>query len=88
MANACEFSAARDLQDLRKWRSILTEIGPKFGYYWEPIKTWLVVKSYALQKVESAFFRTNVKITTEDRRYQFLMDMYPVTWKGNCYRYL
>ena len=44
MAYADDFSAAGNLKDLRRWYSVLTEIGPKFGYYPEPTKTWLVVK--------------------------------------------
>ena len=39
-----DFSAAGNSRDLRSWRSVLTEIGPKFGYYPKPTKTWLVVK--------------------------------------------
>ena len=44
MAYADDFSAAENLKDLRRWWSVLTEIGPKFGYYPEPTKTRLVVK--------------------------------------------
>ena len=69
MAYAYDFSAAGNLQDLRRWWSILTETGPKFGYYPEPTKTWLVVEPCASEKVESVFFGTKIKITTEGRRY-------------------
>ena len=65
MADADDFSAARDLQDLRRWQSVLTEIGQKFRYYHEPKNIWLVVKSCALEKVEYVFFGTKTKITTE-----------------------
>ena len=63
MAYADDFSAAGNLKDLRRWWSVLTEIGPKFGYYPEPTKTWLVVKPCASEKVESIFFGTKIKIT-------------------------
>ena len=43
--------AARNLQDLRRWWSVLTEIGPKFGYYPEPTKSWLLVKPCVSEKV-------------------------------------
>ena len=33
MAYADDFSAAGNLRDLRRWWSVLTEIGPKFSYY-------------------------------------------------------
>ena len=62
-AYADDFSAARNLQDLRRWWGVLTEIGPKFGYYPKPTKTWLVVKPCASEKVESIFFGTKIKIT-------------------------
>ena len=69
MGYADDFSAAGNLQDLRRWWSVLTEIGPKFGYYPEPTKTWLEVKPCASDKVKSVFFETKIKITTEGRRY-------------------
>ena len=69
MAYAYDFSAAGNLQGLTRCWSILTEIGPKFGYYTEPTKTWLVVKPCASEKVESVVFGTKIKITTEGRRY-------------------
>ena len=37
MAYADELSAAGNLQDLRRWWSALTEIGPKFSYYPIPV---------------------------------------------------
>ena len=68
-AHTDEFSAAGNLKNLRRWWSVLTEIGPKFGYYLETTKTWLAVnKSCDSEKAESAFFRTKLKTTTEVRR--------------------
>ena len=64
-----DFSAAGNLQDLRGWWSFLTETGPKFGYYSEPTKTWLVVNPCASEKVESVFFGTKIKITTRVQIY-------------------
>ena len=68
-AHADDFSAAGNLKSLRRWWSVLTDIGPKFGYYPEPTKTWLAVnKSCDSEKVEYAFFRTKLKTTTDVRR--------------------
>ena len=36
MACADDFLAARNLEGLRRWWSVWTEIVPKFGYYLEP----------------------------------------------------
>ena len=47
MAYADDFSSAGNLQNLRRWWSVLTEVGPKFGRYPEPTKTWLVAKPCA-----------------------------------------
>ena len=69
MVYANDFSASRNLQDLRRWLNALTEIGPKFGHYFEAIKTWLVFKPCASEKVESVFFGSKIKITMEVRRY-------------------
>ena len=69
MAYADDFSAAENLQDLRKWWSVLTEISPKFGYYPEPTMTWLVVKPCVSEKVESIFFGNKLMLTTEGRKY-------------------
>ena len=69
MAYADDFSAAGNLQNLRSRWSVLTKICPKFGYYPEQTKTWSAVnKSCDSEKVESAFYRTKIKIT-EVRRY-------------------
>ena len=56
MAYADDFSTAGNLQNLRRWWSVLIEIGWKFGYYPKPTKSWLLVKSCALEKDESVFF--------------------------------
>ena len=53
----------------KRWWSVLTEIGLKFCHYPEPTKTWQVVKRCVSEKVESAFFGTKIKITTEVHKY-------------------
>ena len=64
-----DFSAAGKLENLRKWCATLIIIGPKFGYYPEPTKTWLVVKPYASQQTNKIFSRTKIKITNEGHKY-------------------
>ena len=61
LAYADDFSAAGKLDNLRKWWDTLTITGPKYGYYPEPTKTWLVVKPYASQRTTKIFFRTKIK---------------------------
>ena len=69
LAYADDFSAAGKLDDLRKWWDTLTIIDPKFGYYPEPTKTWLLVKPYPPQRTNKTFSGTKIKITTEGQRY-------------------
>ena len=69
MAYADDFSVTRNVQDLRRWRSVLTEIGMEFGFYPNPTKACLVINPCASEKFESVFFGTKIKITTERCRY-------------------
>ena len=39
-----DFSAAEKLKSLLQWWATLFKIGPKFGYFPEPTKSWLVTK--------------------------------------------
>ena len=76
MVYADDFSAARNSQDLRRWWSVLTEIGPKFGYYPELTQTWLIIKSSVSEKVESVFSATKIK----DNNRRFL-----ISWRISRY---
>ena len=44
-------------------------LGPKFGYYPESSKSWLVVKEKATQRAFTVFQDTAIKITTEGQRH-------------------
>ena len=59
--------AANKLVNLRKWWSILTEVGPRYGYFVNPPKTWLVVKEEVHEAALVLFENTGVQITTEGR---------------------
>ena len=39
-----DFSAAGKLKSLLQWWTRLPELGPKFGYFPEPAKSWLITK--------------------------------------------
>ena len=69
LAYADDFSAAGRIQDLRIWWNVLNEVGPKFGYYPEPTKTWLIVKAEKSKYVNNFFKGTKVKVTAEGHRY-------------------
>ena len=46
------------------WWDLLQEQGPKYGYYVNATKTWLLVKPSCLQAAEDEFADTGVQITT------------------------
>ena len=68
LAYADDFSVAGKLGDLRNWWQTFL-IGPKFGYYTEPTKTWLAVKPYASQWTTKIFSGGKIKITNEGHRH-------------------
>ena len=56
------------LENLVEWLSSLTENGPKYGYYLEPSKSYLVVHPNFAEKAHQLFDRFGIRII-EDRRY-------------------
>ena len=55
------------MDQLLKWWSDVQAIGPNFGYYPKPYKTWLVVKSEYLERANEQFHRIN--ITDQGHKY-------------------
>ena len=45
VAYADDFSAAGLISSLKYWWHTLRKLGPKYGYFPEPTKSWLIVKS-------------------------------------------
>ena len=45
VAYADDFSAAGSISSLKYWWHTLCKLSPKFGYFPEPTKSWLIVKS-------------------------------------------
>ena len=62
-------SATGGVTQLRNWWRSLCDIGPSFGYYPNPSKTWLVVKDGSHAAAAAAFGDTEVKLTTDGRPY-------------------
>ena len=56
------------LENLVEWLSSLTENGPKYGYYPEPSKSYLVVHPNFAEKTHQLFNRFGIRIV-EGRRY-------------------
>ena len=75
-ANCCsqiwyadDAAACGSLTALREWWSELGLVGPAYGYFSNPSKSWLIVKPDFHDTASSIFSSTNVNITTEGRRY-------------------
>ena len=62
---ADDATAAGKLPDLRKWWEKLLTIGPSFGYFVDPSKTWLVTKDGHVGLASEIFGDTSVNITTQ-----------------------
>ena len=56
------------LGNLVEWLSSLTENGPKYGFYPEPSKSYLVVHPNIVEKAHQLFYRFGIRID-EGRRY-------------------
>ena len=54
---------------MKHWWDRLVERGPKYGYYVNPAKTWLVVKESHLESAMTTFGDSGVEITTKGTSY-------------------
>ena len=68
-AYADDFSAGGSIKNLKHWWDTLNELGPKFGYFPEASKCWLIVKPDAYDIAKSTFANTSIKITIEGKRH-------------------
>lgn len=59
---ADDASATGDLVGIRSWWDHLLALGPKFGYFPNGLKSWLVVKEDFRPLAESLFNDTDVQI--------------------------
>ena len=66
---ADDASAAGKIDRLRGWWSQLASQGPKFGYFPNATKTWLVTKEKHHTTATSFFANTGVQVTLEGRPY-------------------
>ena len=64
---ADDASASGSITNLYSWWKDLAEFGPKYGYYVNPSKTWLITKPQHSNEATSTFSDTGVNITTEGR---------------------
>ena len=66
---ADDATAGGRVHQLHDWWTKLCELGPSFGYFANPGKTWLIVKDDHLSTATELFAGTGVNITTEGKRH-------------------
>ena len=66
---ADDAAAGARLLCLRQWWDSLTKVGPKFGYFPNGIKTYLVTKPGKIDEATELFSDTDVHVTCAGRRY-------------------
>ena len=66
---ADDTSGAGKITRLWEWWDQLNSFSPKYGYFTNVCKTWLVTKKNCLSTATEAFADTDVKVTSEGRPY-------------------
>ena len=66
---ADDATAGGRVHQLHDWWTKLCKLGPSFGYFANPGKTWLIVKDDHLSTATELFAGTGVNITTEGKRH-------------------
>ena len=64
VAFAGDLTGAGKLQSLKQWWEKLAEIGPKYGYYPQSKKSYVIVKNEHLSAANTIFYNLNIKITS------------------------
>ncbi len=62
-------SALGTVTNLREWWDELARLGPGYGYFPNPSKTWLVTKEDCHSNAVAAFEGTNINVTSSGRPY-------------------
>lgn len=66
---ADDATAGGHIQQIHEWWIKLNNLGPAFGYFENPSKTWLIVKEEHLSMATERFANSGVNITTDGKRH-------------------
>ena len=66
---ADDITAAGDIAALREWWDHLLEIGPCYGYFPQPTKSWLIVKNEKHAEAIDTFEGTEIQISIDGERH-------------------
>ena len=65
VAYADDLTVAGPIDQIRIWWNTLCRLGPKFGYFPEGSKSWIIVRENAKERAQTIFDNTKIKITTD-----------------------
>ncbi len=68
-AFADDVTSVGKLLSLKQWWLRITTIGPHFGYFPQPTKSWLIVKEDHLEEARAVFEGTNIQISITGERH-------------------
>ncbi|XP_066919036.1 uncharacterized protein [Clytia hemisphaerica] len=68
-AFADDITSVGKLLSLKRWWSRITTVGPHFGYFPQPTKSWLIVKEEYLDEAEEIFRETNIQVSKDGERH-------------------
>ncbi len=66
---ADDATAGGQLHPLREWWNALREIGPEYGYFVNPTKSWLIVKEAHMSSATDLFQHEGIQITLQGTRH-------------------
>ena len=69
VAFADDFGVVGELKSLLQWWATLLKVGPKFSYFPEPAKSWLITKPETHAVGKELFKDTKIKITNSGKRF-------------------
>ena len=69
LAYADDFTAGGTIESLKYWWDTLCKLGPKFGYYPQASKTWLIVKDAYVKKSNEIFKNSSIQTTSTGQRH-------------------
>ena len=64
-----DFTITGKIEGIRSYWELLQQVGPFYGYFPKPSKSYLMVKEQYLEKAIDTFRGSEVKITTEGEKH-------------------
>ena len=69
VAYADELAAGGKLENIKIWWDLLTNLGPKIGYFPNSSKSWLNVKENMMENAKQLLKNSGIKITSSGKRH-------------------